>query len=400
MKRATWLESVTNAIGSNQALTAEDRQDLSNLDTVLFDAWNLGDNIILVWTQDGPDLRFLVVRHYTILEPFGDTSSDFDANTGRELINRILAGPKFIPPSNFNRICASLGGAARVVQTRVRQGSGLSHEIISSLITRYGVSLVRERAVLLLDIVDFSLRSPLEQVAMLNSLSYSVNSACRQLVSEGIQIDFARFSTGDGFYMWNRARDADASIALYKLMMLILADNAVAMRKAARFPVPRLRAAFHVGEHYEFFQVEALNPTAFSYIVGQVTIELSRIIEKALPGQILLGEFNISVTDAKTGRAISYNTSDFIERTAASLGQLKGMAVSQDHIEEIRCYLTGQSAAGGGFEIGRYSISDKHGMTRMVYNAKINMHLNKGEPIFLGIQEKDLRSGALGRRWP
>jgi len=139
MKRATWLESVTNAIGSNQALTAEDRQDLSNLDTVLFDAWNLGDNIILVWTQDGPDLRFLVVRHYTILEPFGDTSSDFDANTGRELINRILAGPKFIPPSNFNRICASLGGAARVVQTRVRQGSGLSHEIISSLITRYGV---------------------------------------------------------------------------------------------------------------------------------------------------------------------------------------------------------------------------------------------------------------------
>jgi len=254
--------------------------------------------------------------------------------------------------------------------------------------------------VLLLDIVDFSLRSPLEQVAMLNSLSYSVNSACRQLVSEGIQIDFARFSTGDGFYMWNRARDADASIALYKLMMLILADNAVAMRKAARFPVPRLRAAFHVGEHYEFFQVEALNPTAFSYIVGQVTIELSRIIEKALPGQILLGEFNISVTDAKTGRAISYNTSDFIERTAASLGQLKGMAVSQDHIEEIRCYLTGQSAAGGGFEIGRYSISDKHGMTRMVYNAKINMHLNKGEPIFLGIQEKDLRSGALGRRWP
>ena len=146
MKRSTWLESVTSAIGSNQALTSEDRQELANLDAVLFDAWNLGDNIILVWTQDGSDLRFLVVRHYTILEPFGDTSSDFDANTGRELINRILAGPKFIPTSNFNRICASLGSAARVVQARVRPGSGLSHDIISGLITRYGVSLVRERA--------------------------------------------------------------------------------------------------------------------------------------------------------------------------------------------------------------------------------------------------------------
>jgi hypothetical protein len=60
----------------------------------------------------------------------------------------------------------------------------------------YGVSLVRNRAVILLDAVKFSLQPPLDQMAMLNSLAYSVNSAYGQLLSKGIQIDFARTTTG------------------------------------------------------------------------------------------------------------------------------------------------------------------------------------------------------------
>jgi len=45
---------------------------------------------------------------------------------------------------------------------------------------------------------------------------------------------------------------------------------------------------------YEFHQIDGLNPTTFSYIVGQVTIDLSRMIDKALPGQILLGDFSVA----------------------------------------------------------------------------------------------------------
>jgi hypothetical protein len=247
--------------------------------------------------------------------------------------------------------------------------------------------------------VGFSLCAPLEQVAMLNSLSYSVNSACRQLVSGDVRSNFARSSTGDGFYIWNRSRAADADIELYKLMILILTDNAVAQRKAKRFPVPKLRAAFHVGEHYEFYQVEALNPTTFSYIVGQVTIELARIVENALPGQILLGDFNIAITEGVgSGCATTYNTPEFIERTASTLGQLEGRAVAGDGIGEIRCYLTGETAQGGGFRVARYSIRDKHGMTRAVYNAKINIHLEQGQPIYLGIQNDELRAGDAPQR--
>ena len=66
-------------------------------------------------------------------------------------------------------------------------------------------------------------------------------------------------------------------------MQLILADNALARERSAEpRAVPRLRACFHVGSHYEFYQSEGPNLTSFSYLVGQVTIELARMIDKGL----------------------------------------------------------------------------------------------------------------------
>jgi hypothetical protein len=402
MKRSSWLETIASSIGSDATVGPEARAELSALDERLFDAWNLGENILLAWTEAGGERRFLSTRHYALLEPFGNGATAEEAPAEAEhFIKRMLAGPKFAEPADFDRLRDLFGRAAEVVPVPVRPGPRIPPELINGVVSRYGVSLVRERAVMLLDAVGFSLHTPLEQVAMLNSLSYSVNSGYRQLISEDVQINFARSSTGDGFYIWNRARTADANIALYKLMMLILADNAVAQSKARRFPVPKLRAAFHVGEHYEFYQVEALNPTTFSYIVGHVTIELSRIIEKALPGQILLGDFSIPVSSGAAGEVTTHGTREFIEQTGALLGQLEGMAVAKDRISRIRCYLTGPTAPRGGFEASRYLIRDKHGLTRTVYNAKINIHLAQGRPIFLGLRHEDLNPpGCEGTFWP
>jgi hypothetical protein len=326
VKRTTWLDLFASPERSTRDMGAGVRDALSRLDDALFDLWNLGENVLLAWTHDDRELRFLCVRHYTI----------------------------------------------------------------AAAVRRYGVSLVRGRAVVLLDAVQFSPHPPLDQMAMLNSLAYSVNSAYRQLLSKDIQVNFARTTTGDGFHIWNRARTAEANIALYKLVMMILADNAVAQDKSHGAAVPRLRAAFHVGEHYEIHQVEALNPTTFSYIVGQITIDLSRMIEKALPGQILLGDFETEVADGATGRATRRNTLDFVEKTAATLDQLKGLEISGDRVDNIRCYLTGQSLGSGRFPVNRYHIRDKHGTSRTVYNAKINIHREHAAPIFLGVQQDDL----------
>ncbi|MBI3045648.1 MAG: hypothetical protein HYY78_22805 [Betaproteobacteria bacterium] len=391
MKRASWLNLLVNSESGAPSPSAKVRELLSRLDEELFELWNLGENVLLAWTFGDHELRFLKVRHYTIAEAIHRVADDENGRGHTPgLVNEVLAGPKYVPAVAFQQLCRLFRSEPHVIRMDLGTGAEAGVELIEHLVRRYGVSLVRGRAVVLLDAVQFSLASPLEQVAMLNSLAYSVNSAYRQLLSKDIQVNFARTTTGDGFYIWNRARTVDANVALYKLMMMILADNAIAQRKARGAWVPKLRAAFHVGEHYEFYQVEALNPTTFSYIVGQVTIDLSRMIAKALPGQILLGDFGIEVGDGTVGPAVRYDTLDFVEKTAVSLDQLHGLEVAGDRIGQIRCYLTGQRVSGERYPVNRYHIRDKHGTERTVYNAKINIHRENAEPIFLGVRSEEL----------
>jgi hypothetical protein len=377
MKRSSWLDVIAEHAGAAAALTARAREILTQLDNALFDIWSLGDNVVLAWTRGGGELRFLAVRHYAIIEALPSP-----------LMNSILAGDKGVPPERFASLVRELGAAAQVVAAPVGGGDELEPRLVDSMVARYSVSLVRDRAVLLLDAVGFSLRTPLEQVGMLNSLGYSVNSAYRQLESESVPINFARTTTGDGFYIWNRARTPGANIALYELMMLILADNAIAASKAKSFPVPQLRAAFHVGEHYEFYQVEALNPTTFGYIVGQVTIDLARLVEKAKPGQILIGDFTTEWPGEQAGRHAG--TRQFVEHTANTMDRLQGLVVGGDDVERIRCYLTGERSSDGGFQVARLKLRDKHGLGHTAYNAKINIHRRHSAPIYLGLQQKDL----------
>ncbi len=390
MKRATWLD-LLGAFGKRRLpLAQKARADLSWLDDTLFNLWNLGENVLLAWTHEGRRLQFLSVRHYVLAKAIQPSADSGGPAVG--FVNEVLAGAKWLDAQRFRQVAEAFGCVPETVDVSFDVGNEIDVELISNLVRRYGVSLVRGRAVVLLDAVQFSLHSPLEQVAMLNSLGYSVNSAYRQLLSKDIEVNFARTTTGDGFYIWNRIKSVDANIALYKLMMMILADNAVAQNKAQGNCVPKLRAAFHVGDHYEFHQVEALNPTTFSYIVGQVTIDLSRMIEKSLPGQILLGEFEAEVSDGATGAVARYDTLDFVEKTAATLDQLKGLSIAGDRVENIRCYLTGQGLDGGRYPVNRYHIHDKHGQERVVYNAKINIHREHAEPIFLGNRREDMQA--------
>ena len=393
MKRGSWFNAFAANENSAQGLAPQAREEISKLDDVLYTLWNLGDNVIIAWTFKGKEFRFLSVRHYAIPEAIhADTPHRAGMTDTVKFINSVLSGPKFLVPEMFERVCRVFDATPEIINVHFRIEYDLDIEMISALVRRYSVSLVRGRAVVLLDAVEFTLQSPLDQMAMLNSLAYSVNSAYGQLLQKDIKINFARTTTGDGFYIWNRATTPEANIELYKLMMMVLADNAVAQRKARSSWVPKLRAAFHIGEHYEFHQVEGLNPTTFSYIVGQVTIDLSRMIERALPGQILLGDFRIEMTDEKTRRKISHDTLDFVENTAATLDQLRGMNISGGSIDNIRCFLTGESLGAGRFLVNRYHIVDKHGTTRTVYNAKINIHRENAETIFLGIPYEDLRA--------
>jgi hypothetical protein len=256
------------------------------------------------------------------------------------------------------------------------------------------VSFVSSRAVALFDIVGFALLSPFEQMTQLNSLSHSLNSAHSKMLGKQININFARSSTGDGFYIWNRDIGADANTSLYHFMHLVLADNAIAQRKAHGRTVPLLRTCFHIGGCYEFYQAEGLNPTVYSDIIGDVTIELARMIDRALPGQILVGEFNAIVEDADPfGSAqLFIDAVEFVEQAQKNLSKLSGLELSGDAIESIKCYLTGHPQVDGTFTVRKLVIDDKHGLTRNAFNAKINIYRTKGEPILLGIEDRLLHN--------
>jgi len=258
-------------------------------------------------------------------------------------------------------------------------------------VRRYSVSRFDDRAVVLFDIVGFSLADPLTQLTQLNSLAYSINIAHQRLRQRVRHLDIARTTTGDGYYVWNRQSGLEANVNLYHLMHLVLADNAIARTKADPDLVPALKTAFHIGSHYEFFQDEALRPTRYSYIVGDVTIQLARLMESAIPGQVMMGDFNISMPDAEgAGTRVRMDAAAFIARLQARLGVLRGMVLSGERVMSIKCYLTGPQESAGRYAIARHRFRDKHGVQHTAYNAKINIFREHGPPIYLGLHERAL----------
>ena len=377
-------------------IDAAQRPYADALDAALHRLWALGRNLIVAWTSRADGMAVLVVPHYKISEVQGLAPAGEDAFAVSTLIEDVLAGPKRVSDARLQELALFFGYRAQAVDLGFDPAAKLSAQVVDTLVKRYGITYCEDRAVALFDIVGFSRLAPLDQVTQLNSLSYSVNAAYAKMLGKRIDISFARTTTGDGFYVWNRDSSIQANVNLYHFMHLVLADNAIARRKARRKEiVPELRTCFHVGGHYEFYQSEGLSPTVYSYIVGDVTIALARMCENALPNQVLVGDFTVPMTDEDTGETARIDTIEFIHRTQMTLPRLQGLKVSDDGIEQIKCYLTGaRTAAGNGedgsYAVSRFRITDKHGFRRHVYNAKVNIYRSRGEPILLGLQHHDL----------
>ncbi len=375
-------------------LAPEDQEKVEILEEALRDLWNLGRNLVLQWCPVDRGIQVLVVPHYVLagnIDVDRTIDDDDDADEARNIfIETILSGKKRVDLDTLEKSAVAFSFATVFIKLPFQAGVALSYDVISEIIKRFGLNHIVDRAVALFDIVGFSLYSPLEQVTQLNSLSYSFNAAHAKMIAKQMDINFARTTTGDGFYVWNRDSSIQANINLYHFMHLVLADNAIANVKSVGNVTPLLRAAFHIGSHYEFYQSEGLNPTTYSYIVGDVTIELARMIDRAVPGQVVVGEFQVPMDNEITGKTIRVDTEHFIQLTEATLSSLEGLVLSGERIDAIRCYLTGDRGQGDSFTIKKYLITDKHGLTRHAYNAKINIYRENADPIFLGIQDQDL----------
>jgi hypothetical protein len=379
-----------------QQMGLRQRSNLSHVENSLRSHWSLGQNSILSWAPLDQYILILVVPHYAIAEYTTPRDGTVPPRLSTRFVTELISGDRQLSITQMQKVSRLLDVEPIKIPLRVPlEGTEVETKIIEKMIRKYGITYVPSRAVTLFDIVGFSLLTPFEQMTQLNSLSYSLNSAHSKMLEADVDIDFARSSSGDGFYIWNRDEGLEANVNLYHFMHIVLADNAIAQSKSASKAVPMLRACFHVGSCYEFHQAEGLNPTTHDYIVGDVTIELARMIDAALPGQILVGDFmaDIEIENDKGEMTAQPNIDavTFLQRAQGNLSQLSGMELSGERVTAIKCYLTGENMGGGQFNIRRLTIKDKHGLSRVAFNAKVNIYREIAQPILLGIQDTKLQ---------
>lgn len=382
--------------GPDLELDLRQRSNLLELDRQFYAQWNLGQNLVLAWSPTPEGVQLLVVPHYAVASYGADTQTpgadQRHETPAHQFIMHLLSGARQFSARQMHNATRLLGvDPVPLVLRQPLTASPAETAAIERLVKRYSVSYVRNRAVALFDIVGFGLLGPFEQMNQLNSLSCSLNAAHSRLLGRRMLVNFARSSTGDGFYIWNRDTGLEANTNLYHFMHLVLADNAIARQKGCGRGVPLLRTSFHVGSCYEFNHAEGLNPTIYCDVVGDVTIELARMIEHALPGQILVGEFCAPMPLAGLDSGPDFDAIGFMEQAQDSLSRLNGLELSGEAVESIKCYLTGEACADGTFSIRKLAIEDKHGLRRNAFNAKVNIHRRGAEPILLGIEDRQLR---------
>ncbi len=384
---------------SQDSISIVQRGNLKTLEQTLRRQWRLGQNIVLCWSADERGLLVIFVPHYFL----GNYCASADAGTvdgedNEAFMRKLISGRRRKTREQLFKISERLD----VAPTFIKLNTALTEDTnvlgaVEQLIKRYGLSYVESRAVVLLDIVEFSLHTPFEQASQLNSLSYSLNSAYNKLLAQGIEVNFARTTTGDGYYIWNRDLGPAANQDLFYFMLLVVADNAVARAASQGNTVPVIRTAYHIGGHYELYQAEGVNPTVFSYIVGDVTIELARMVDLAQPHQVLIGDFHCEsptwkpVTDIQANGRVAPMVAapTFVSACNRGLPALQGTQLSGKAINALACHLTEGLHQGEKSGPRRFRIVDKHGLSRHAYNLQIAIEL-EGQSMSLGLDDSQL----------
>jgi hypothetical protein len=387
-------ESETSRRGGEEppdAISIVQRGNLKTLERTLRKQWRLGQNIVLCWSADERGLLVILVPHYFL----GNYCAVHDEQPGSEpdneaFIRNLISGRRRKSRDELFAICQRLDVAPTFIKlsTALAEEAGVM-QAVEQLIKRYGISYVDNRAVLLFDIVEFSLFTPFEQASQLNSLSYSLNSAYNKLLAQGIEINFSRTTTGDGYYVWNRDLGGNANRDLLFFMLLVIADNAIARAASRGNTVPVIRTGYHIGGHYELYQAEGVNPTVLSYIVGDVTIELARMVDLAQAGQILVGDFQCPPVGGAVAVGGTIATPAFISGCNRELTAIRGTQLAGKPIGGIACHLTRSDEQDGKSGPRRFRIVDKHGLSRHAYNLQVALEL-EGRELSLGLDESKL----------
>lgn len=173
---------------------------------------------------------------------------------------------------------------------------------------------------------------------------------------------------------------------MFGLFSLALIVHAQLQENISGAEIPLIRSCFGIGSHCSYRQAGAPGEAGAEYIVGDVTIQLARLIEKNQHNQILFADFDRMPDGAET----VMNTQAFLDRAAMEVDNLRGIAPMSGVIDQVNVYLTGPRAGGEAFAIRKFSVLDKHSIRHDAYNAKINSTFKEGDPVHLGLQDHEL----------
>ena len=254
-----------------QNFKADEAISLKRISDTLENIRDCGRNTVIGWTHDSVHVDIC----YAPVEI---------ATKGYEKFPRVFQGNRLISAKTFEAIVTGL----EIPRVRVKMtgtiGIARYHinvNTLNNLIKRYCISYTANRAVILFDIVKFSLKSPTEQLCQLKTLEYYIDKAALLMANNNMPVDLHRSTTGDGYYIWNNNVGYEHSIRTYIALTLILTLNAV-----SNSSIP-LRSAFAIGSHFTYHHVDTV-PRGIEYIVGDVTIKLSRIVNSCAENQLLI----------------------------------------------------------------------------------------------------------------
>ncbi len=352
------------------------REGLREIDIAVHNLWMLGKNMIVGWIADEDGIQVCFAPVHRVLS---------EAATNP----RLLDGGRHMDAATFTAACKTLQAKPLLLPLPFKIPGDVNPEQVDAVVRRYSIVRTAHRAVMLFDIVGFQKATPLEQLAQFTSLESSISSAGEKLCEQGLDVELARSTAGDGFiYVWNRSSGLEADLRTYAALLLTLIDNELSRRDAgAASPlVPRLRVGFTVGSHYSYHQVEGTKPRSFEYATGQVTISLARIVAKSLPGQILVGSFQRPAD----GSAKMLDSVLFLARAEKLLARLNRVEFGGHALKEIRSIVSGGQVGDRAHSVLKYSIADKHGNDYEAFNLDVRVERDGAPRLEFGLRPDKL----------
>ena len=350
---------------------------VDELNAFLSKQWGYGRNLVVGWSLLRVGMKLLIAPRSRIFQVAADDP-------------RIVRGDRLMSQDELVRRARQLKVETISLSVSKPFGEGpgrISLSAVEVLMRRYSIIETEHRGVVLYDITGFSRLPPLGQVAQLSYLDHAINVAQRVASDCKIYVEVNRSTTGDGFYCWNRREGFEADANLFAFNAITLALLKYMIRNEEKHYIPIIKTCASIGSHYSYFSVERLNPRGSNYIVGDVTIQVARLMQATDPDQILIGNF---VRPTPAGEIFS--PKDFSGIINEKMRALNGRKLFGARLREAKFYLTGRRSEND-FLIDRFTIEDKHGFKHVAYNAKINFHFEDGNSVFLGLPTIEARKG-------